>query len=87
MKTTLITPPQEFQPVTIQLTFETEEELNAMIKLTQYSVSVPDFLVREKILHHDQPLQSILLSIFYLLKPVGNWPPCQSVDPSRGAGT
>ena len=38
---------QGFQPITLQLTFETKEELEAFRTITSYEVSIPSFLDRE----------------------------------------
>lgn len=33
-----------FKPVTISITFETQEELDAMLKIMGYNVAIPEFI-------------------------------------------
>lgn len=33
-----------FKPVTVSITFETQEELDAMLKIMGYNVAIPEFI-------------------------------------------
>jgi hypothetical protein len=48
MKIEKTTPRPSFQPITVQFTIETQEELEALQTMSRFNVSIPEFLSNEE---------------------------------------
>ena len=58
MKVQIKQEPQVFKPVTLEITFESKEELTLMNEMLSYDISIPDLVFEQ-----DEDLQRTLTSL------------------------
>lgn len=68
MKIERIKTEKKFQPITISVTIESEEELEALQDMVGYDVSIPDLVNDDRNSKQRQIVQSFLQSLDYQLR-------------------
>lgn len=68
MKIERIKTEKKFQPITISVTIESEEELEALQDMVVYDVSIPDLVNDDRNSKQRQIVQSFLQSLDYQLR-------------------